>query len=283
MEVHFVVNSNILRLYGEICKIRRSSTTKRTSAVILALAILLIIATSESVLLYQQNNHTATTITTNIVTNQVTQVNLVATTIAADSNSISSQLFEKQVANSFANHLQSLESLNTADIMRDYRENSIVMWTGQYGQLGGTYRGELNISLLMSSFLSDVSSMSITNETYAYHENGDVALVNATLDLVENNKNIFSFNATIQALVSYSYTGSEWLISNETWVFLSSVYYKSKSNILQAQAQQLKTLSVSPDDSYLAVGATSLNQLNGTVYFVSIHDAKYCGVSKLRM
>lgn len=249
------------------------ATTARSNLIILVLAILLIVATFSSVNQYEENiSKVVTTTTRTTITNVVTQINVVTTTASLNTDSVIASQYSKEVDASFARHLQNLESLNASQVMEDYLANSSVSFVGEPGQLGGTYIGVTNISLLMNDLLHGVVSLTITNTTVQEKQNpqNTQATVNATFYLAENNDVVYSINATIQDFTTYSYTGGEWLISNETWVFENSVMYASQSSVVYAQNERVDALNVSPDGLYLAVGATRFNQLNGTVFLVSI-------------
>ena len=153
--------------------------------------ILFVVAAFANVFQYEQNisRITKTTTRTTTATNVVTEINVVTTTAAANTDSIIDSQYSKEIDASFVRHLQNLESLNTAQVLKDYLENSSVTLTGEPGELDGTYSGAANISLLMSGFLYDAVSLTITNITFLEQQNPETsqAIVNATFDLVEDN------------------------------------------------------------------------------------------------
>jgi hypothetical protein len=203
-------------------------TKKRSNLVIAVLTLLLVIVSCIDI--FQRGQSISEVTNYRTITHTLTQINLVTTTIlAVDTATIVSGLYSQEIANSFKDHLQSLESLNVSEVMREYQKNSTFFWDGNGGnRLGGIYSGEDNISQLMSGFFGYALSISIENKSYSETQNyqNTKANVNATLFLVdENQKSVYSINATIEASISYSFTGSEWLIGNETWLFLNSTYY----------------------------------------------------------
>ncbi len=178
-------------------------------------------------LLYKQNSTRYPT--TQTVTNHQTQIELSTTTITVNSDLVSSDFYSQLVSNSFASHLRELKSLDVALLLNDYEENSTVNWIGNTeGRFGTTYKNIANISILWSGFLDDAISLSLANSTYSENQNREntKACVNATLYLVEDNKNVFSINATVHAQIVYSFTGTEWLISSEMWDFISSTFFE---------------------------------------------------------
>lgn len=166
---------------------------------------------------------------TPIKTATVVDTTTLSTTVTTVSTSLDAY---GQVANSFADHLVVLSSRNASAIVGQYEENASVTWTGNVGGLQGIYNGTKVIFLLMNaSFIGGAESFSIGNATHTIVDiSNDSALINSSFDISGTNYTFWlggpvaRFNGTVSAQDFYVYSPSRdvWLISTETWNFVST-------------------------------------------------------------
>ena len=130
------------------------------------------------------------------------------------------------VGGSFAEHILLLDSKNVSAIVNQYQGNASVTWTGQAVGLAGTYEGARNISELQTVFFETFgTTFAIANVTRAITTtSSDSVMVNSTFGFSGfgrwgNDSGIIS----AQDHYSYSATNGAWLISRETWNFLTFV------------------------------------------------------------
>ena len=137
-----------------------------------------------------------------------------------------------ELSSSFANHLLNVESGNVSLMMTDYEQNATVMWEGKIVQdLGGSSYNETgagNIASFYDEFFgpSGVTNVTITNVTItAVQMKGDgEASVNSTFNLAGPSDNFGYLSGTVSAQIEYAKGGGDmWLISSETWNFMSLV------------------------------------------------------------
>jgi len=154
-----------------------------------------------------------------------------STTTKTTTASTSLDAYE-QVADSFANHMLSISSRNASAIASQYESNASVIWTGQgttglaFGGMGGTYVGANDIFIIMNaSFIGQGSSFAVGSVTHTIvATSDDSAEVNSSFAFFGQNTSLGgNFNGTVSAQDSYVYSASNggWLISRETWNFLS--------------------------------------------------------------
>jgi hypothetical protein len=167
------------------------------------------------------------------VTRPTTRVSTTTTTFTTTLTATSpSPDIHEQVANAFANHMLVISSRNAYAIVGQYEKNATVTWTGKASGLQGFYNGTKIIFILMNaSFISRAGSLSIGNVTHTMVDiSKDSAVVNSSFDIFGQNYYIglpygylASFNYAVSAQDSYAYSSTlgAWLISTETWNFLS--------------------------------------------------------------
>jgi hypothetical protein len=143
------------------------------------------------------------------------------------------------VSGLFAEHMLLLDSRNVSAIVGQYEENATISWTtdGQCecNSLNGNHTGTANITQLMNQLLHGINangsgfgmqSFMVENLTQKVAATSNVsAMVNSTFDIAEHSIAQGNINGTISAQDSYEYsaTNHTWLISRESWNFLS--YY----------------------------------------------------------
>jgi len=152
------------------------------------------------------------------------------TTTATSTTTVSASLDAyDQVANSFADHMLFISSRNASAIVSQYEANATVTWSGKNnaGGLAGFYNGTKVIFILMNnSFIGRGSSFAIGNVTHSIVDvSDDSAMVNSSFALLGQSgvASMGNFNGTVSAQDFYVYSAANggWLISQETWNFLS--------------------------------------------------------------
>jgi hypothetical protein len=146
---------------------------------------------------------------------------------------------EGVVSGLFAEHMLLLDSRNVSAIVGQYEGNATITWTSdgqcECNSLNGNYTGIANITHLMNQLLFGTNangsgfgmqSFMAENLTQKIAATSDVSvMVNSTFAIVEHSIAQGNINGTISAQNSYVYSASNrtWLISRESWNFLS--YY----------------------------------------------------------
>jgi hypothetical protein len=162
-----------------------------------------------------------------------------------------------------------LGSRNVSAIVSQYEGNATVIWTGNTLGIGGTYIGTKNIGLALSAFLGAVSSFIIGNETQTIATaSDDSVVVNSSFSFAGESADFFGpFNGTVSAQDSYTHSAASgaWLISRETWDFLSFNVRNPSIETVGGPSpiQKVDALSISADGSYLAAGTTDSGGDNG--------------------
>ncbi|HEV2390684.1 MAG TPA: hypothetical protein VGS04_08175 [Nitrososphaerales archaeon] len=138
------------------------------------------------------------------------------------------------VGGSFDRHLLLFTTRNVSAIVSQYESNANITWWN-VECFSGIYSNQTTIALLMNFVFGyklptigsplaphGFSVDNVTQTRIVSLANGSV-LVNSTFGLAAQHAQ-GNFNATISAqdLYSYSETGGTWLISEESWHFLSS-------------------------------------------------------------
>jgi hypothetical protein len=143
------------------------------------------------------------------------------------------------VSGLFAEHMLLLDSRNVSAVVGQYEGNGTITWTSE-GQcecnsLNGNYTGTANITQLMNRLLFGINangsgfgmqSFMAENLTQKLAAASTVSvMVNSTFAILEYSIAQGNINGTISAQDSYMYsaTNHTWLISRESWNFLS--YY----------------------------------------------------------
>lgn len=136
-----------------------------------------------------------------------------------------------------AEHMLLLDSRNVSAVVGQYEGNATIAWTSE-GQcecdgLNGDYAGAANITQLMKQLLLGVNANGYGFGTESFMaedlaQTGAVAssvsvMVNSTFVIVEQSIAQGKINGTVSAQDSYAYsaTARTWLISRESWDFLS--------------------------------------------------------------
>jgi hypothetical protein len=150
-------------------------------------------------------------------------VNSTPTKTAAASTSLDAY---DQVADSFANHMLFVSSRNASAMASQYESNASVIWTTIGLGYAGTYVGANNIFILMNnSFIGRGSSFSVGNVTHSVvNMTTHSAVVNSSFAFFGQRTDLGgNFNGTVSAQDFYVYSAANggWLISRETWNFLS--------------------------------------------------------------
>jgi hypothetical protein len=127
----------------------------------------------------------------------------------------------EQVASSYANHLLLLDSRKIPALVTGYESNATVEWKGAAIGMTGNYTGSGNIGILHGSFTGKFIDLSLSNLSQMIGSKGNHWMVNSTFSLHGTGSVVGNFNATIAAQDSYIRAGETWLISHETWNFLS--------------------------------------------------------------
>lgn len=169
-----------------------------------------------------------------------------------------------------------LSSRNVSAQLSQYEGNADVTWTGQASGLAGNYVGALDIETLMkSSFVTRASSFAIGNVTQrTVARASDTATVNSSFTFVGRSDIEGNFSGAISAqdLLVYSRTSGAWLISRETWNFLSySVQYPVGGYSCSGPScpKYVQDMAISEDGNFLAAGAYQGSGY-GAVYLVSL-------------
>ena len=131
-----------------------------------------------------------------------------------------------QVDNSFANHVLFLSSANASAIASQFESNATVTWTGDIAPFQGNYVGAGNIFILMNSSIAGRGSIfSVGNVTHSVVGiSGDSALVNSSFAFSGKAVSLgATYNGTVSAqdFFVYSAANGTWLISGETWDFIT--------------------------------------------------------------
>jgi hypothetical protein len=178
---------------------------------------------------------------------------------------------------SFADHMRLLASRNTSAIVSQYEGNASVIWTGEVPGLQGLYNGTGNIRILFGVSLfgpKSTTALAIGNVTQKIlAESDESAVVNSSFSFLGESSLEGNFSGSVSAMDSYVYSAaSGWLISQETWNFLSfnvqfPVGYAGCTG--SSCPQSVQDMAFSADGNYLAAG-TYENSGFGSVYLVSM-------------
>jgi len=157
----------------------------------------------------------------------VERPSLVRTVTSTDTTTvIPSQEAESMVSEVFALHLLSFTSANVSSIVSQYGGNANVTWIGHGGFCySGLYAGSGEIMTLLGDFLGKVTpelAMGNVTRTVTAEANGSM-VVSSTFDFAARGPNYGIVNGTVSAqeLYAYSAANGAWLISQETWDFLT--------------------------------------------------------------
>jgi hypothetical protein len=140
------------------------------------------------------------------------------------------------VSGRFYQHMLSLDSRNVSEVVSEYEANATITWTSeqvcQCNALDGNFTGVANMTRLMEELLYGINnsysfgttSFAAQNITQVIEATSDKSVVvNSTFGFFEQSIAFGKINATVSAedLFSYSPASQTWLISHETWDYLS--------------------------------------------------------------
>lgn len=156
-------------------------------------------------------------------------------TVTVTTTVVPTQQAVETVGDTFAQHLlsfslaygNSLTSANVSAIVSQYEGNANDTWIGHGGDFCdvGLHAGSGNIFTLLGAFIGQVGpGLAIANvtRTVTAEANGSVS-VNSTFDFAGHSLTYGIVNGTVSAEDSYAYstTNGAWLISQETWDFIT--------------------------------------------------------------
>ncbi len=129
-----------------------------------------------------------------------------------------------EVRSTFDSHVQSISNRDISSVMQQYQTNSLLVWEGYNNAqgLGGTYTGSGNIQLLYDKALGSAQVFNLN--ILSYHQQNistSLATVNATLGMSGQSTFLGNISGTVSVQVNYIPSGSSWVISNETWNFIT--------------------------------------------------------------
>jgi len=129
------------------------------------------------------------------------------------------------VGGAFAEHMLSLGSRNVSALVSQYEGDANITWTGQASGLAGTYIGKGPIGVLLGQFFETyANTFTIANVTQTIAVTpSNLAAVNSTFGFTGWGERWGNTSGAVSAQDYYTYstTNGAWLISKETWTFLS--------------------------------------------------------------
>jgi hypothetical protein len=126
-----------------------------------------------------------------------------------------------QVKGAFTQHLSRFASENATLLLRDYSPNATLAWVGTTRGLGGTYNTTAQIGQFYSTFFSKITNVSVKNSTIAVQIVGSGAVVNGTFNILGGGPQVQTISGEVTARVAYVDVNGVWMVSSETWEFLS--------------------------------------------------------------
>jgi len=184
------------------------------------------------------------------------------------------------VGSSFAQHMLLIASGNVSSIVSQYEPNATIIWTGEAsggGARTGIY-GTRNLgNLLEDGFGTFATTFFVRNvtQTIIAASNNSV-VVNSNFGFAGQNAfSKLSGSVSAQDTYAFSKAAGAWLISRETWDFLSFDTVLGFCNEpcfpgVPASPQWVQNVAFSEDGNYLAAGATVVTASNGSVYLISL-------------
>lgn len=139
-------------------------------------------------------------------------------------SSVPVDLTTQTVEGSFSLHMQDFASDNVSSIVSRYLPNATVTWTGNADCFDGYYVGTGNITKLMDVFVKTAPDLLVGNLVTAATDRDGSVLVNSTFGFASaGSAAVASTNGTVFAQDTYLYSAAtrSWLISQETWNFLT--------------------------------------------------------------
>jgi type II secretory pathway pseudopilin PulG len=139
-----------------------------------------------------------------------------------------------EIRSAYAAHFKNIESQNLTAVVRGYENNASIDFKGNVSSLAGHYAGLASILVLYQSVLSPnvFGTVNLTNMSYDVNVlGGGKAIVNSTFTM-HGNSTMFStlrggspapgtYTASVSSGVTYVRLGTAWLISAETWDFIT--------------------------------------------------------------
>jgi hypothetical protein len=181
------------------------SVAMKSSTILLLLGvavITLVIGAALGSVVFSTTKTETTTLLASVTVTQTTSVN------------------DSALHEAFLNHLLSIESGNNSLIGKSFLNNATVIVTGYAGGYAGTFQNATNIGILFHVF-QHFQNLTLTSTSFEDSFQGNRALINSTLIMGGIGDRTFGLPTTISTEGNYTWTGSYWLISNETWNFLS--------------------------------------------------------------
>lgn len=136
-----------------------------------------------------------------------------------------------QVSSAYANHLSLFSSKNVSATVSQYTDDANVTYEGQAAGLQGNYTGTSDIRILIAADISKTTLFFIANETQPSIQvetmgSGDSVVsvvVNSTFNFRGESPVFGNINGTVSARTTFvpGSASGNWLISNETWNYLS--------------------------------------------------------------
>jgi putative pyrroloquinoline-quinone binding quinoprotein len=200
-----------------------------------------------------------------------------STSSAGKASTTSTMSAVNLVNGSFANHMRLLASRNTSAMVSQYGGNSSIVWTGEALGLAGIYNGTSNIGLLFNaSFFGPRSTaLAVGNVTQTIlAASDDSAVVNSSFTFLGSSSLEGNFSGSVSAMDYYVFSAASgsWLISQETWNFLSyNVQFPFAYIGCTGPScpQSVQDMAFSEDDNYMAAGMYGSSGF-GAVYLVSM-------------
>lgn len=148
-------------------------------------------------------------------------------TVTLTTTVIPTQQAVEMVSGSFSQHMLQLGSGNVSAVVSEYERNANVTWIGKTQCYGGFYNGTFFITELMNAFLVQTAPALVIGNvtmTTTAEANGSV-VVNSAFGFASHGGSSIDgiVNGTVSAQDSYTYstTNAVWLISQETWDFIT--------------------------------------------------------------
>ncbi len=127
----------------------------------------------------------------------------------------------------YLSHLQNFASRNDSSLVAEYLANATVTWKGATSGFGGHYAGGTNISTLYDGFFPLFTDLFVNNTIDSASPVGNAVQLNGTFNIAGNLNSSLTqcqfneYGGKVAFQVIYVRSGDDWLISSETWNFLS--------------------------------------------------------------
>ena len=115
-----------------------------------------------------------------------------------------------------------LSSRNVTALASLYAQNATVAWTGNAAGLAGTYKGEMNITILYGATFGKDTLVNATIEDYNQTgTNPNNANVTFTLNVKANSTEVGAMTIQVNASQDWNYVGGQWKIMRENWDYVT--------------------------------------------------------------